>query len=53
MTAKESEQLDNIIEKLEAIRKKESVYNETIITERLLSKDDVQLLITKATYIFK
>ena len=46
-------QLNEIIEKLEEIRKKESVYNDTIIPDRILSKEDVKLLISKSTMIFK
>ena len=53
MTQKEMAQLDTIIKRLEAIREKESIYNDTIIPEKLLTKEDVQLLIVKSTYVFK
>ena len=46
-------QINQIIAKLEEIRHKESVYNETIIVDQLMTKEDVILLISKATFIFK
>jgi len=46
-------ELDTIISKLEAIREKESVYNNQIIPEKLLTRDEVRFLIEQATYIFK
>jgi hypothetical protein len=49
----ETKQLDEIIDKLEELRNKESVYNDTIIPDKILSKDDVKFLVTKATMIFK
>jgi len=53
MSKAEQKQLSEIIDKLEEIRKKESVYNDTIIPDRILSKEDVKLLISKCTIIFK
>ena len=53
LTKQEKKQLDAIIKKLEKIKEKESVYNDTIIPEKILTKDDVELLILKSTFIFK
>lgn len=35
------------------MKEKESELNDVIMTEKLLSKEEVKLLLTKATYMFK
>ena len=45
--------LDNVIFKMEELKNKESVYNDTIIPDRIMTKEEVKFLITKATILFK
>lgn len=45
--------MDNIIAKLEELRFKESIYNDAIIPDLLITKDEVMLILTKVTFIFK
>ena len=46
-------QLDKIINSLWGIHAKMAEYNTSIITEQLLTKDDIVFLLNRATYIFK
>ena len=45
--------VNKIIKRLEALKKKQNEYNETIITDRLLTKDEIKMLIHKCMSIFK
>ena len=45
--------VENIIKKLEDIKNKASIYSNTILPERVLTKEEVQFLIIRSTMIFK